>query len=241
MLGEKGLGKGLSTSSLRSSKGGETMSLAEQIAAHLADRIVKGSCEPGARVHEMAVSAQFKVSRGPVREALRILEKEGLITILPRRGAVVTNLTIEEVRDVFEIRSVLLGLAARRAALARDEDFANRMRAGIRNLESLAQSPDEESLDAYVAAVQELAFMMTTSTGSDRLASMLSSLFHQIVRYSRLGLSTHQRRAQSVETWQTILRAIEEGDADTAEATARTLIENSKNQAMKMLLAAQKN
>lgn len=217
------------------------MSLAEQIAAHLADMIVKGGYEPGARVHEMTVSAQFKVSRGPVREALRILEKEGLITILPRRGAVVTNLTIDEVRDIFEIRSVLLGLAARRIALARDGEFADRLRAGVRNLESLAASEDEESLDAYVAAVQELGFMLSASTGSDRLASMLYSLFHQTVRYSRLGLSTRQRRAQSVETWKTILRSIDDGDADSAEATARTLIENSKNQAMKMLIEAQQN
>lgn len=241
MLGDK-ISLGISTrlSIRRPADGGDTMSLAEQIASHLASLIVKGVYEPGARVHEMAVSAQFKVSRGPVREALRILEKEGLITILPRRGAVVTNLTIEEVRDIFDIRSVLFGLAARRMALAGDLKDIERFRDGVRNLEELARSGDEDALDAYVAAVQELGFVLSESMGSSRLASMLYSLFHQTVRYSRLGLATRQRRSQSVQTWRKILRHVEKGDADAAESAAKTLIENSKMQAMETLTKSQR-
>jgi DNA-binding GntR family transcriptional regulator len=73
--------------SIRPPGGPETWSLAEQIASQLAEMIIKGDYEPGSRVHETAVSSRFKVSRGPVREALRLLEKEGLITILPARSS----------------------------------------------------------------------------------------------------------------------------------------------------------
>lgn len=219
---------------------GDTMSLAEQIASQLAAMIVDGTYEPGARVHEMTVSAQFKVSRGPVREALRILEKEGLITILPRRGAVVTNLTVDEVRDIFDIRAVLFGLAARRMADAGNKTHNERLRKDIGTLEEMLKSDDPDQLERYVAAVQELGFLLSDSIGSNRLAAMLFSLFHQTIRYSRLGLATPKRRNQSLGTWKKILYNIENGDANGAEAAARELIENSKHHAMEMLAKSQK-
>src|SRR5690606_860114 len=90
-----------------------TRSLPEQIAARLSERIVAGAYEPGRRIMEQAIAAEFAVSRGPVREALRILERDGLVTILPRRGAIVTNLSIAEVKEIFDIRAMLNGLRDR--------------------------------------------------------------------------------------------------------------------------------
>src|SRR5687768_12783860 len=83
-----------------------TLSLPEQIAARLSERIVSGACRPGQRIMEQALAAEFTVSRGPVREALRILERDGLVTILPRRGALVTDLSISEVKEIFDIRAM---------------------------------------------------------------------------------------------------------------------------------------
>ena len=81
-----------------------TLSLPEQIASQLAARITSAVYSPGQRIMEQAVAGEFAVSRGPVREALRLLEKDGLVRILPRRGAQVTNLSIAEVREIFDIR-----------------------------------------------------------------------------------------------------------------------------------------
>jgi DNA-binding GntR family transcriptional regulator len=75
-----------------------TLSLPEQIASRLSERIVSGAYEPGQRIMEQALAQEFAVSRGPVREALRILERDGLVTILPRRGAIVTDLSVDEVK-----------------------------------------------------------------------------------------------------------------------------------------------
>lgn len=216
--------------------GGEALSLAEQIAAQLAESIVQGEYEPGDRIHEVAVSDRFQVSRGPVREALRILEKEGLVSIQPRRGAVVTKLTIDEVQDVFEIRATLLGLAGRRAALKGDETLAEELRARLKRLENLLELDDGEDVtDAYLAEVQELNLLLCARTGSERLTTIIYSLLHQTLRYSRLGLSTNERRRQSVRNWARLIDLIEKGDVEGAEAATFTLVERSKDMAIKLL------
>lgn len=216
--------------------GSEALSLAEQIASQLAESIVQGEYEPGERIHEVAVSERFQVSRGPVREALRILEKEGLIRIQPRRGAVVTKLTVQEVEDVFEIRAMLLGIAGRRAANMQDKQLAAELRGRIEKLRGLLDLEESEDVtDAYLAEVQELNLLLCARTGSERLTSIIYSLLHQTMRYSRLGLSTNERRKQSVANWTRLIELIEKGDGKGAEEATQTLVERSKKMAVKLL------
>src|SRR5690348_14989622 len=132
-----------------------THSLAEQVAARLSDRITAGIYAPGRRVLEQEVSAEFAVSRGPVREALRLLEKDGLVTILPRRGAQVTRLSIAEVREIFDIRAALNGLRDRQVAESADrERVLPALEQAVGALERLATDPSRA--DEYVEAVFEL-------------------------------------------------------------------------------------
>ncbi|QIE55060.1 GntR family transcriptional regulator [Pikeienuella piscinae] len=216
--------------------GAEALSLSEQIAGQLAESIVQGEYEPGDRVHEVAVSERFQVSRGPVREALRILEKEGLVSIQPRRGAIVTKLTVSEVEDVFEIRATLLGLAGRRAAQQGDKALVAELRAQLEQLRGLLELEDSEDVtDTYLAEVQDLNLKLCARTGSDRLAEIIFSLLHQTMRYSRLGLSTGERRAQSVRNWARLIDSIEKGDAEAAEKATQTLVNRSKAMAVRLL------
>jgi DNA-binding GntR family transcriptional regulator len=216
--------------------GGEALSLSEQIASKLAESIVQGVYEPGDRIHEVAVSDRFQVSRGPVREALRILEKEGLVQIQPRRGAVVTNLTIQEVQDVFEIRAMLLGLAGRRAAQIQNAELTAELKARVNRLSDLLDIEEtEEVTDAYLTEVQELNLLLCARTGSERLTSIIYSLLHQTMRYSRLGLSTNQRRRQSAANWAKLVELIEKGDGKGAQEMTEILVERSKNMAVRLL------
>lgn len=216
--------------------GSEALSLSEQIASQLAESIVQGEYEPGDRIHEVAISDRFQVSRGPVREALRILEKEGLVSIQPRRGAIVSKLTIEEVEDVFEIRATLLGLAGRRAAAKQDPSLPKELRERVKRLEShLELDESEEVTDSYLAEVQELNLLLCARTGSERLTTIIYSLLHQTLRYSRLGLSTKARRLQSVQNWTKLIEAIEKGDVEEAEAATYRLVDRSKEMAIKLL------
>lgn len=215
--------------------GEKALSLADQIATQIAEAIIDEEYAPGDRIHEVAVSKQYQVSRGPVREALRILENAGLVTILPRRGAIVTKLSVDEVQDVFEIRAVLVGLAARRLAASCPPETLDRLTRRIAEMRTLSAHTSEDAARAYVAISQELSFVLCAGTGSEHLTSIVYSLFHQTLRYTRLGLSTKTRRKESVRTWTALLEAIKAGKAEDAEAIAKTLVHNSRDMAIRSL------
>ncbi len=101
-------------------------SLSEQIAQHLADQIIRGDMLAGDRIQELRIAAELEVSRGSVREALLILQRRYLIDIMPRRGAVVRELSENQVRSLYETIQVLLGLAARKAIKVMQEDDLDR-------------------------------------------------------------------------------------------------------------------
>ncbi|WP_232802318.1 GntR family transcriptional regulator [Alloalcanivorax mobilis] len=97
-------------------------SLSEQIAGHLAGQIIRGELLAGDRIQEMRVAGELDVSRGSVREALLILQRRHLIDILPRRGAVVKEMSEAQVRGLYELVQVLLGLVIRKAIKSVRED-----------------------------------------------------------------------------------------------------------------------
>ena len=101
--------------------------LPSQIAVRIGRAIVDGDFQPGEKLREVDLSQSFGVSRASIREALRTLESEGLVTILPQRGAQVTTLSAEEVRDIFEIRANLMGLACQRLAAAATPAIAGQL------------------------------------------------------------------------------------------------------------------
>jgi|GEM_PF-97586 len=214
-----------------------TQSLPEQIAARLSERIVSGSYLPGQRIMEQAIASEFQVSRGPVREALRLLEKEGLMRILPRRGAQVTNPTIEEVTEIFDIRANLNGLRDRLIAESPARiAIADRMEAEMSGLSEAAEEAGEG--DRYIETITRLNRLLTAAVDNQRLKHILGSLALQTIRYTRLGLSTPARRRQSVRHWHGLLQAIREGDGDAAERIARQRVIDSRNAAMEQLRAA---
>lgn len=101
-----------------------TGNLSEQIATYLAAQIVRGEMLAGDRIQELRVAGELEVSRGSVREALLLLERRHLIDILPRRGAVVRDLSEAQVRGLYELVQVLLGLVIRKVIRSvRDDDL----------------------------------------------------------------------------------------------------------------------
>lgn len=211
-----------------------TQSLPEQIAARLSERIVAGNYPPGQRIMEQAVSAAFAVSRGPVREALRLLERDGLVTILPRRGAQVTRLSIGEVREIFDIRASLNGLRDRSIAEDPERDRALPMlEEEVATLTRLAREP--RGGDDYVETVFRLNRFLNEAVANRRLRAILASLALQTLRYSRLGLSTPERRRQSVKNWQRLVKAVREGDGLEAQRAAEQRVLDSRDAAIREL------
>lgn len=211
-----------------------TMSLPEQIATRLSGRIVSGLYVPGQRIMEQALAAEFAVSRGPVREALRILERDGLVTILPRRGALVTNLSITELKEIFDIRAMLNGLRDR--LIAEDPERGKilaALEAEVARLTRLAR--DAKRGDEYIEVVWGINRILTEACASTRLKHILDSLARQTLRYSQLGLATPERRRQSVQHWQQLVAAMRKGDGAAAERIARERVLDSRDGAIRAL------
>lgn len=209
------------------------LSIPEQIARSVSESVFQGHYRPGEAIPEQGLAEYFQVSRGPVREALRILERDGVVKIIPRRGAQVTQLTVAEVLEVYEIRSVLLGLAARLFAERHSEaEFADLERL-LDSLGTLVASGGDS--DAHSAASATMADLIIEGCRNGRLRELLSQLSFQIGRYTRLGLSSAERRAASLKSWQTLLDAVRDRDGAAAEATARRMVTNTRDHAIEVL------
>jgi len=202
-----------------------TLTVPEQIAAQIGDDIIKGRLAPGAPLNEQNLADAFEVSRGPIREAIRILEREGMVTIYARRGAVVTDLTLTEVREVFEIRAGLFEIVARKIARHHTPEFLATLEAGVERLRQLSDLDDDAG--QYAEMSYRLSILGVRNCGNQRLADMLTSISLQTLRYSRIGFQSRKRRQASARLWRESLAALKRGDAEQYVAIARERIESS--------------
>jgi DNA-binding GntR family transcriptional regulator len=215
----------------------QLMTLPEQIAERIFTAIANGEYAPSERIREETLAKEFEVSRGPVREALRILEKDSVVRILPNRGAHVTQLSIKEVSNIFEIRRELSGVMIARLTLEEAARQADAIDADIRALDALAQDPDGAA--AYFETTFRLGRVLREACSNERLSEILGSLARQTLRYTQLGLATPARRKESARNWRTMQRALKSGDVDAAAKAVEKLIEDSCREAVKQLEARQ--
>jgi DNA-binding GntR family transcriptional regulator len=210
-----------------------TLTVPEQIAARIGDRILDGRLAPGQRILEQQLADEFAVSRGPVRDAIRILEREGLVTVLARRGAVVTELNADEVREIFELRAGLFEVVARKTMARPDPELLAILRAGVARLAQLAELEDDGG--RYAETTYRLTIIAARRCGNRRLYRTLAALSLQTLRYSKLGLASRARRRQSLKLWREGLRAFERGDLERYLALTRQRIEESAGEAVRRL------
>jgi DNA-binding GntR family transcriptional regulator len=210
-----------------------TLSIPEQIAARVGERILRGDMATGERIGEQELAAGTGVSRGPVREALRILEREGLVTILPRRGAIVTELNAGEVRELMEVRAGLFDMVIRKLHRAAPAELFPLLDAGLARLQSLAPLPDKGR--EYAETVYRIHILCARMTGNQRLQRMLTGLSLQSLRYSRLGLASLERRQRSLLLWQQAVEALRRGDVERTIALTHQRIEESGDEAVRQL------
>ena len=202
----------------------EFYTLSEQLARRIADDILAEQLPPGHRMKEVALAERYRVSRSSIREALRLLETRGLVQIEPRRGARITQLSAEEVDDLYEIRAGLLALAAKRVALRCDREVLAQTRL---LLGRIMQHATDANHARYFDAVYAMARLFAENAGSERLAGLIRSFSHQVARYTRLSLRTRQRRRKSAQGWKRLIEAVEAHDAARAEEAMRLLVAGS--------------
>jgi DNA-binding GntR family transcriptional regulator len=195
-----------------------TRTLPLQIAERIGAEIVEERYPAGERLKEVELAALFEVSRATIREALRILEKRGLVHIEPQRGAHVSELSPKELQDLFEMRAALLGLAARRLAELVTADALAEVRVGLK---ALAESVD--SAAAYARASASMVMSIARLSGNEQLVNYIHEFGQRFGRYARLGLASTERRQQSLGNWRRLVRAVAARDAALAEQIQRNL------------------
>jgi DNA-binding GntR family transcriptional regulator len=208
------------------------LTMPEQIAESITDAVLRGEYQPGDRVREQEMASQFQVSRGPIREALRILEKSGVVRILPQRGAHITQLSAKEVNDLFDVRRSLIGLLARKICPAAPT-LLKTLDQQVRILETLGSQ--ENATEEHATTSLRLSRLILAACDNHRLVEMLESLVNQTARYTRLGLREPQQRAQSATTWRSFVSALEAGNGDAAATALESLVEASRIAAVKQL------
>ncbi|MDO4344378.1 MAG: GntR family transcriptional regulator [Eubacteriales bacterium] len=187
--------------------------------------ILKGELKPGERLMEIQLAQRLGVSRTPVREAIRKLELEGLVLMIPRRGAVVAEITVQDLEDVLEVRAALEELAARRACEnITDEELRELKRAANDFKRAL------ESRDLLACVETDVAFheIICRAAGNRRLQQMLLNLREQMYRYRMEYLKDERMHKLLIEEHDTIRRALKKRDPVKAGSAMKVHIENQR-------------
>lgn len=189
--------------------------LADRVYENLRADILSNRLQPDSRLQEGAIANALEVSRGPVREALRRLEAEGLVSLIPRRGAVVSSLSREEFLDAYRVREALETLAIRLATPRLEVDDL----VELERLHGLMiQHAAAEDLDAFFAANTAFHALIVDRSGNRQLQQFYQPLVNQMRRYQLRSAQLRGGLARSCEEHQMILEAIKAGNAGRAAA-----------------------
>lgn len=201
-------------------------SITVQVHQLLQHEIESGNIEPGARIFEERLARQLGISKTPLRLALHQLKQEGIVDIQPRRGVYLAVPTLSEFLELVEMREVLEGLAARRAALQPDRRFVAQMKACFAGF-SNSNLNELGAKGKYAAADHRFHRLLVQASGSAELVANLS-VTNIRLHMNRLRRSFSKRRDLRPihQEHLDIIQAIKAGDGDEAEALVRMHIRN---------------
>ena len=187
--------------------------------------IINGSLAPGLPINESDFARDLDVSKTPVREALRQLEREGLVENTPGRGSGVAHITFQDIREIFEVREIIECGAAKRAALMRDVEEVRDKR---KELEQYSKKWTE-AIELNWGPVEDIHLFIVTRIGNQKLIDTYLGLLDHIKRIRQHfgGRFTRQRFSELVDEHLEILDAIIEGDGDKAELSVQSHLRNA--------------
>jgi len=202
------------------------LTLRERIVDFIKDSIVTGRLKPGERVPEQDIAASFGISRTPIREAFRQLESEGFITVVPRKGAVVSPITDKDVREFYEIKSLLEGCAARTAC----EKLAPKDLKKLENLNSqMEKAAEKDDVKAFFKLDNQFHDTFLTACGNEKLGALVHHLVQQFGRFRITALSLPGRMRDSVRQHNEIIEAFKSRDTARVETLVRANAERGRD------------
>ena len=216
--------------------------LPEQIADDLGAAIARGEFPQGGRLLEQEIAKRYGVSRGPVREALRILAQRGLAILYPRRGAFVVEVSLDGLVDLFNTRAVLMGLATRYFAVMAATDARTRLNEDLARLTLVGKAEDSDAA-SFIRVTSRISVMISRNCGSESLGRLIehqneSSAWGSLWQGGHIDFGTRERRQTAARDYAAMGEAIERHDGADAEAVMRHLIMISRESAVAALAAS---
>ena len=204
----------------------EFLPLRDEVFNTLREKILKGVYKPGERLMEIHLADQLGVSRTPIREAIRMLELEGLVKMVPRKGAQVAKISKEDLQDVLEVRKALDTLSVKLACERITEDEIKLLNNAEREFEKALSSKDVREI-----AEADVAFhdVIHSATKNGRLKSMISNLAERIYRYRFEYIKQQSDGGKTLMLeHREIMRCIESRDVESAVKATEIHIDNQE-------------
>ena len=208
----------------------DTVTIRKKVHSHIREQILSGEIGAGERLIEAKIARSIGTSRTPVREALHSLELEGLIESVPRKGYRVKQISDAEAVEIWEIRSLIEGLAAR---WAYENDPARLARELKKNIALSEDRVSQGKLITFVDLDGQFHEIIARLSGGRRLLELAQSLRRYALRYRLESICLPDTALRAIEGHKNILRAIENNDPETLSRAIRAHLEQSKQDTLR--------
>lgn len=203
----------------------EYLPLRDVVFQTLRQAILRGELEPGERLMEIHLAERLGVSRTPIREAIRKLELEGLVVMIPRRGAIVASITEKDLKDVLEVRRTLEMMAAEIACQRITPELLKELADAGEEFQQLQNTDDYTSLAAADVKFHDIIY---AATDNQRLISILNNLREQMYRYRLEYLKDADSHEKLTAEHKAIYEGIRNGDQEFVRTMVGQHIDNQK-------------
>ncbi|MDL2301171.1 GntR family transcriptional regulator [Lachnospiraceae bacterium OttesenSCG-928-D06] len=207
----------------------EFLPLRDVVFKTLRQAILTGELKPGERLMEIHLANRLGVSRTPIREAIRKLELEGLVIMIPRRGAEVAQITEKSLKDVLEVRRAMDALCVELACDRISQEEIKELQKACENFENQVKAKDAKRI---AQADVELHDIIVKATGNQRLIQLVNNLAEQMYRYRFEYIKDFSRHQTLIDEHRIIYESIVNKEKEVATKAAKTHIDNQETAIM---------
>lgn len=210
-----------------------TITYQQQAYDHIKAQIMNLGFKPGEYITDSQIASQLDISRTPVREAFYRLEKEGLLINEARHGWKIYTLSLDNINDIFDIKEVIEGMVARKAAACQDEGLQASLCTALERMESAAEEGDAEAWLEADFLLHDTLFKMAGNERANRIVTNLNDQWHRV----RLGFVALQGRTKrSSDEHRSIIESILAGDGEQAELRMRAHLNQVRDELVHLLV-----
>lgn len=210
----------------------EFLPLRDVVFNTLRQAILTGELKPGERLMEIHLANRLGVSRTPIREAIRKLELEGLVTMIPRRGAEVAQITEKSLQDVLEVRRALDALSVELACERISQEELEQLEQACKKVEEAIAGKDLKKIAQADVAFHDI---IVKATGNTRLVQMVNNLSEQMYRYRFEYIKDESKHQSLITEHRIIFESLRCKDKETASDTAKLHIDNQEASVMEQI------